>query len=216
MGAVSLIVLPAAVAWACAPSTAQIDFDKTEYKASESVVVFGSGFAANSEMTLRMQDPSGTAQEMVPGTKTTDRGGFEVTFALPSDAAPGNYAFQAQTVASDNGHGGQTHPTTATKTFTVAAPPPPPPPPAPPAANPVAQPPAADPVARPPVDDRAQRVKDRAAARRKKAARTRAARSRALARCRKTHRAKKGRAALKRKVAKRRSACIRRAKRKFS
>lgn len=199
MGAAGLVVLPAAIAWACAPSTAQIDFDRSppSYKGSESVTVFGSGFAPNNPVELTLQAPSGASQAVAPGTNTTDRGGFEASFTLPSDAAPGDYALQAKTVPSGAGHGGQTQPTTATKTFKLVASQGSPPVPLPGFLAPESPP--------PPAESGDQPVKDK-----------RAARRRAIAKCKRRHRAKKGSTARnRRKLAKRRAVCVRKAKKRF-
>lgn len=200
LAAACLVALPAAIAWACAPSTGQIAFERAEYKAGESVTVFGSGFARDNPVDLTLQPPSGAPQTVAPGTRTNVSGYFEASFALPSNAAPGDYAVRATTVPSGAGHGGQTQPTTAASTFKVMAPPgaaapPPPPPPAPAIANPLSTSAPAGPATQP---------------------NRRAALSRAVRKCKRKHRARKSTAASKKKrLAKRRAACIARAKKRY-
>lgn len=202
VGATSFVVLPVALAWACAPSTGAIAFDKepAAYNGGEVVKVIGDGFAKDNPVDMMMQPPSGPAVEVASGTSTNSRGYFEASFTVPADAAPGAYAVQATTDPSNAGHGGQTQPTSATDTFEVLAPPTS----APPPTTPVPAVPApVDPATKP---DRARQL---AQARRRRAA----SRSRAVARCKRTHRAKKGSTTRRKKAMKRkRSACVRRAR----
>ncbi|MDQ4047771.1 MAG: MG2 domain-containing protein [Actinomycetota bacterium] len=198
MGAAGLVALPAAIAWACAPSTGQIGFDRPAYNAGESVTVFGSGFARENPVELTLQPPSGAPQTVAQGTQTNTTGYFETSFALPSGAAPGDYALRATTVPSGAGHGGQTQPTTAASTFKVMAPagaPAPPPAPAPAIQAPLPGPPPAGRATQPS---------------------TRAALSRAVSKCRTKYRARRSTAASKKKrLARRKAACIRRAKKRY-
>jgi len=188
-------MLPAAIAWACAPSTAQIAFDRSTYKAGETVAVIGSGFAPNNVVELNLQGPSGGPQAVDAGASTDSSGYFEASFALAAGAAPGDYALQAKTTPSGQGHGGQTQPSTASATFKVMG--------APGAAVPPILRPEptapADPVSQPPRRN------------------ARAALRKAVRRCNRRHRAKRGtRASGKRKLAKRRKACVRKAKKRYS
>ncbi len=123
-GAACLVVLPMAVAWACAPSTGQIDFDRTSYQAGQTVTVWGTGFARNNPVVLTLQPPSGPAQRVAPQAATDADGYFETSFALSSGAGPGTYALQARTDEPGIGPGhAPTRPTTASHTFRVPAPP---------------------------------------------------------------------------------------------
>lgn len=202
VGAVTLAVLPVAIAWACAPSTAQIAFDQPSYNAGAPVKVIGSGFARDNPVTLNLQPPSGAPQTVAPNTTTNATGYFEATFTLPANAAGGTYALQAVTDPSGQGHGGQTQPTTATGTFAVAGA----------AGAPAAGPPAAGqmtqgaaitqtPASAPssPTVTTAQQLK--------------AALAKAVAKCNKKYKAKKGMStAKKKKLAKSRAACVKKAK----
>ena len=194
-GAASLVVLPMAIAWACAPSTGQIAFGQPSYSAGQSVLVFGSGFAPNNPVELTLQPPSGTPQRVAPEAATNASGYFEASFSLPPNAAPGTYALQASTTPSGVGHGGQVQPTTATKTFNVIAPTPPP------AAAPVLPAPAlAVPLSTSPapvVDNRAKRA-------------------RAVRRCKRKYKAKRSAStSRKRTMRKKQAACIRKAKKRY-
>ena len=192
-GAASLVVLPVAIAWACAPSTGQIAFERPSYSAGQTVVVFGTGFAANNPVQLTLQPPSGAPSAVAPEAATNASGYFEVSFSLPAGAAPGTYAVQARTDPSGAGHGGQVQPTTATKTFTVIAP-------AAPAAPVVPAPALAVPLSTGPaqvVDNRAKRA-------------------RAVRRCKRKYKAKRSAStSRKRTMRKKRATCIRRAKKRY-
>lgn len=186
--AVSLVVLPVAVAWACAPQSASLAFDRDSYKAADAVGVMGGGFSPSTPVALTLQPPSGPAQAVDARAQTNSQGYFETSFALPPDAAPGDYVLQATT-----------NTTTARDTFKVMAaqsevvptpltPPPPPPPASPGPATPADQP----------------------------SPNTTAARKRAVAKCKKRHRVRAGMSATtKRKLARKRTACIRSVKKKY-
>lgn len=112
LGAAILAVSPAAIAWACTPSawSAQIAFDRSTYRGGESVVVNGRGFAPSNAVELTLQGPSGAPRAVAPGAATDSGGSFEASFALPANAAPGDYALQARTTSQ---------PTTGVGTFKV-------------------------------------------------------------------------------------------------
>ena len=95
--AVSLVVLPVAVAWACAPQSASLAFDRDSYKAADAVGLIGSGFTPNTPVALTLQPPSGAAQTVDARAQTNSQGYFETSFALPPDAPPGDYVLQATT-----------------------------------------------------------------------------------------------------------------------
>jgi len=183
--AVSLVVLPVAVAWACAPQSASLAFDRDSYKAADAVGVMGGGFSPNTPVVLTLQPPSGPAQTVDARAQTNSQGYFETSFALPPDAPPGDYVLQATT-----------NTITARDTFEVVAqsevvptPLTPQPPPAPPAPT--------TPADQPPPDTKAARR--RAIAKCKKRHRARASMS----------------AAKKRKLARKRAACLRSVKKKY-
>jgi len=94
---VSLVVLPVAVAWACAPQSASLAFDRDSYKAADAVGLIGSGFSPNTPVALTLQPPSGAAQTVDARAQTNSQGYFETSFALPPDAPPGDYVLQATT-----------------------------------------------------------------------------------------------------------------------
>ena len=188
LAAAALVILPAAIAWACVPASS-IGFDKPgyKYKAGDTVTVTGRGFSSNSPVVMKLQAPSGTQSTVGNATTKTDgTGGFTDSFALASDAQPGDYVVSVQV-----GTGG------ARETLTVEPPPSNLPPPfTPPAPSSPAPPPATDPGA----GNNPQS--------------TRAARAKAIARCNKKFR-RKARGAKKQKLSKQRAACIRRAKKRF-
>ena len=192
-GGISLVLLPMAIAWACAPSTGQIAFKQASYRAGQTVEVFGSGFAPNNPVVLTLQPPSGAPSAVAPEAATNASGYFEASFSLPAGAAPGTYAVQARTDPSGAGHGGQVQPTTATKTFTVIAP-------AAPAAPVVPAPALAVPLSTGPaqvVDNRAKRA-------------------RAVRRCKRKYKAKRSAStSRKRTLRKKQAACIRKAKKRY-
>jgi len=90
LGAAALVVLPAAIAWACVPASS-IGFDKPgyKYKAGETVTVTGRGFSSNAPVAMKLQAPGATTGTTVGNatTKTDGTGGFSDSFALASDAA---------------------------------------------------------------------------------------------------------------------------------
>ena len=185
LGAAALVVLPAAIAWACVPASS-IGFDKPgyKYKAGDTVTVTGRGFSGNSPVAMKLQAPSGAESTVGNATTKTDSSGsFSDSFALASDAAAGDYV-----VAVTVGTGG------ARETLTVEAPASLPPP-----FNPPVQ---TTPVT--PTDPGAGGNQQN----------TKAARAKAIARCNKKFR-RKARGAKKQKLSKKRAACIRRAKKRF-
>ncbi len=190
-GAATLVVLPMAIAWACAPSTGQIDFNKTAFSAGQTVEVWGSGFARSNPVVLTLQSPSGSAQRVAPDAVTTPSGYFETSFVLPAGAAPGNYALQARTDEPSIGEGhAPTRPTTATLGFKVLAPPGARVSPTPVLVAPLVTGPAV-------VDNRA-------------------ARSRAIRRCKKRYLARRSASTTKKRTLRRkRAACIGRAKKRY-
>lgn len=192
-GAASLVVLPMAIAWACAPSTGQIDFNRTAYSAGQTVEVWGNGFARSNPVVLTLQPPSGPARQVAPGAATDAAGYFETSFVLPPDAQPGVYALLARTDEPGIGAGhAPTRPTTASHTFRVLAPAAPPAlAPAPALAAPLA-------ISEAPVVD------------------NRAARSSAVRRCKRKYTARRSFSASKKRTLRRkRAACIRRAKKRY-
>ncbi len=193
-GATSLVVLPMAIAWACAPSTGQIEFNKDSYSPGETVAVWGSGFADNNPVVLTLQPPSGAAQQVAPEAATDDNGYFETSFALPPGAVPGSYAVQARTDEPGIGPGHPpTRPTTATWTFEVPGPPAP----AAPAPAPAPAPALVIPRTEPVVNNRAMRI-------------------RAVRTCKRRYTARRSAPLSKRRAVKRkRGACIRRARARF-
>lgn len=200
LGAAALVVLPAAIAFACVPASS-IGFDKQGYKynAGDTVNVTGRGFRANTPVVMRLQAPgSATASTVGDPNKTTDSsGGFTDSFGLASDAGNGDYV-----VSVTVGTGG------ARETFTVE-----PKAVAEPTPTPITTPPSSTgpgtttPPATPPTE--APQDGNRSDAR--------AARKKAIRNCKKKFRnrsVKTSRA--KRRIAKKRSACIKRAKKKFA
>lgn len=187
LGAAALVVLPAAIAWACVPASS-IGFDKPgyKYKAGDTVTVTGRGFRPDSPVVMKLQAPSGTQSTVGSAGKTSDPGGgFTDSFALASDATPGDYV-----VSVTVGTGG------ARETLTVEPPPSTLPPFVAPPSTPVPAPvTGTDPGAGDKVD-------------------TAAARRKAIRACTKKFR-RKGRSSANRRLAKKKAACIRRAKQRF-
>lgn len=98
LGAAALVVLPAAVAFACLPKAA-IGFDKPgyEYKAGDTVTVKGYQLTPRSPVVMTLQAPSGELRTVgSEGTTTDDTGAFTDSFALPSNAATGDYVVNAK------------------------------------------------------------------------------------------------------------------------
>ncbi len=192
LGVAALVVLPAAIAWACVPASS-IGFDKPgyKYKAGDTVTVTGRGFRPDSPVVMKLQTPSG-AQSTVGNatTKTDGSGGFSDSFGLGSDAAPGDYV-----VSVTVGTGG------ARETLTVE-----------PASGgnlpPIITPPNNNnnttPPPTPPTEGQTGPSDSSAK------------RARAIRACNKKFRNKRARGSAKRKVAKRRAACIRRAKKRYA
>lgn len=185
LGVAGMVVLPVALAWACAPQSANLAFDRSSYKAGDAVGVIGGGFMPNTPVQLTLQPPSGAAQALPSPASTNAQGYFEASFTLPFNASSGDYVLQATT-----GN------TTARDTFKVVAegailPPPltPPPPPA--------GPPAPAAPGDPPVNRKAALRRGLADCKKRHGAR------------------KGMRAAKKRKLARKRAACVKAVKRKY-
>jgi len=194
-GAACLVVLPMAVAWACAPATGQIDFNRTSYSAGQTVEVWGNGFARSNPVVLTLQPPSGPARRVAPEAATDQNGYFDTRFALPADAQPGTYALQARTDEPGIGAGhAPTRPTTASHTFKVP----------PPAAAKAPAPSPAPAVVAPPMTKPAPVVDNRAK------------RSRAVRRCRSKYRVLRRFPVSKRRTLRRKKArCIRSARKRY-
>jgi uncharacterized protein YfaS (alpha-2-macroglobulin family) len=188
MGTACMVLLPAALVWACAPSIASLAFDRTAYRAGDTVAVKGGGFKPSNPVELTLQPPSGAAQSVAPaGLSTNGEGYFEASFALSAAAEPGDYVLQAKTDPSGQGHGGQTTPTVARDTFKVMGEG---------GSSSSQQSPSSNVAAAAPL--------------------AKVALSQAIAKCKKKHRARKTMAASKkRKLAKRRAACIKKARKKY-
>ena len=200
LGAAALVVLPAAIAFACVPSSS-IGFDKQGYKynAGDTVSVTGRGFRADTPVVIRLQAPGSTTPSTVgdPNKKTDSSGGFTDSFALASDAANGDYVVSV-TVGTSG----------ARETFTVepkAA--------APVTSTPMTTPPpstgpvTATPPAPPATESPESGNTEDATAARKKAIRS----------CKKKFRNRSVKtSAAKKRIAKKRVACIKRAKKKFA
>ncbi len=198
LGVAALVLLPAAIAFACVPASS-IGFDKTGYKynAGDTVTVTGRGFQKDTAVTLKLQEPSGTQSTVGTAGKNTDgTGNFSDSFPLASDARSGDYVVQVTV-----GTGG------ARETFTVE--------PKPAAAQPSPNPAVIPQFVAPPSPQ-------------SNTGATRAARARAIRNCRaqfrsslrkarssRAWRSSATRETAMRKMAKRRSACIRRAKRRY-
>ena len=199
-----LAVLPAAIAWACVPSSS-IGFDKAgyKYKAGETVTVTGRGFPQGQPVVMRLQAPSGEVSTVGTTGKTSDdTGAFTDKFALASGSAVGDYVVSV-TVGTRG----------ARETLTVfeeAAPPPPP----------VAgTPPVAPESAPAPATPRAETNPTEEPDAGNTGARTTAQRRKAIRSCRKkaSSKMKKARSSsAKRKIAKRRGACVRKVRKRFA
>jgi len=188
LGAAALVVLPAAIAWACVPASS-IGFDKPgyKYKAGETVTVTGRGFSSNAPVAMKLQAPGATTGTTVGNatTKTDGTGGFSDSFALASDAAPGDYV-----VSVTVGTGG------ARETLTVE-PPAGPGPVVPPIVTPTPTPPVITPSTPPNTSN------------------TAALRRKGIAKCNRKFRTRKAKGAAKKKTARRRAACIRRVRKLY-
>ena len=77
--AAALVIIPAAIAWACNPQ-AHLTLDRTSYSPGQSMVVSGSYF--NDADTISITGP-GIATSAKPSG-----GGFRVTVAAPRGAGP--------------------------------------------------------------------------------------------------------------------------------
>ncbi len=97
LAAVSVVVLPVALAWACAPQSASLAFDRTSYKAGDAVGVIGGGFRPSSPVQLTLQPPSGPAQAVPAPANSNAQGYFEASFTLPPNSSSGDYVLQATT-----------------------------------------------------------------------------------------------------------------------
>ena len=203
LGAAALVVLPAAIAFACVPSSS-IGFDKQGYKynAGDSVTVTGRGFSSSAPVVITLQSPSGAQSTVGTTGKTTDStGGFTDSFALASDTPNGDYVVSVKV-----GNGG------ARETFTVepkaAAPVTPTPMTTPPSSTQpgTTQPGTTTPPVTPTESPESGNTDDATAARKK-----------AIKNCKKKFSNKKARTSgAKKKMAKKRRACIRKAERKFA
>lgn len=87
LAAISALLVPAAVAWACNPQ-GDVRPDKLSYAPGEQMTVMGSYFAPNKTITLT-RDPGGPADS----TKSTSAGTFQTQFEAPSE--PGSYTLLA-------------------------------------------------------------------------------------------------------------------------
>jgi len=201
LGAAALVVLPAAIAFACVPSSS-IGFDKQGYKynAGDTVSVTGRGFRSDTPVVMRLQAPGSATSSTVgdPNKKTDSSGGFTDSFALAPDAANGDYVVSV-TVGTSG----------ARETFTVepkaAAPVTPTPVSAPPPSQGTGD--TTPPLESAPTEE--PQDGDRSDAR--------AARKKAVRNCRKKFSNRKARTSgAKRKMAKKRSRCIKRAQKKFA
>jgi len=97
LAAASMVVLPVALAWACAPQSASLAFDHSSYKAGGAVGVIGGGFRPSTPVQLTLQPPSGAAQALPSPADTNTQGYFEASFTLPPSASSGDYVLQATT-----------------------------------------------------------------------------------------------------------------------
>lgn len=96
-----MVVVPAAIAWACNPQ-AHITVDRTTYTPGETATIYGSYFPGGASITV--STPSGTK----PVTASSG-GAFSTSFVVPSN--PGTYVINASRPT-----GGQ-----ASTTFTIPA-----------------------------------------------------------------------------------------------
>lgn len=196
LGVAALVVLPAAIAFACVPSSS-IGFDKQGYKynAGETVTVTGRGFDRDAPVVMKLQAPSGEQSTVgTAGKKSDVQGSFTDSFALASDAANGDYV-----VSVTVGQSG------ARETFTVE-----PKPADEPAPNPFTPPPPATNDAPPQTapTETPQSGGNKAA--------NRAARKKAVRKCKSKFRNNRAKSsAAKRRMAKRRNACIKKARKRF-
>ena len=195
-----LAVLPAAIAWACVPSSS-IGFDKAgyKYKAGETVTVTGRGFPQGQPVVMRLQAPSGEVSTVGTTGKTSDgTGAFTDSFALASGSAVGDYVVSV-TVGTRG----------ARETLTVfeeAAP-------QQVAPNPFAPDSAQAPAPATPRAETNPTEKPNAG---NTGTRTAAKRKKAIRNCKQRFRSKKAQSSAKRKkMAKRRGACVRKAKQRF-
>jgi len=204
LGAAALVVLPAAIAFACVPSSS-IGFDKQGYKynAGDTVSVTGRGFRADTPVVIRLQAPGSTTPSTVGDSnkKTDSSGGFTDSFALAPDAANGDYVVSV-TVGTSG----------ARETFTVepkaAAPVTPTPMTTPPSSTQpgTTQPGTTTPPVTPTESPESGNTDDATAARKK-----------AIRSCKKKFRNRSVKtSAAKKRIAKKRVACIKRAKKKFA
>lgn len=80
-----MVVVPAAIAWACNPQ-AQVTFDRTSVQPGQTMTMYGSYFP--SEANITVSGPNGS----VP-VKVSKGGSFSRTFTAPTK--PGTYVFRA-------------------------------------------------------------------------------------------------------------------------
>jgi len=200
LGAAALVVLPAAIAFACVPSSS-IGFDKQGYKynAGDTVSVTGRGFRSDTPVVMRLQAPGSATSSTVgdPNKKTDSSGGFTDSFGLAPDAANGDYVVSV-TVGTSG----------ARETFTVepkaAAPVTPTPVTTPPQESPATTTPPA--TQQPTEEPQSGNRRDATAARKK-----------AIRNCKTKFNNRKARTSgAKKKMAKKRRACIRKAQQRFA
>jgi len=80
-----MVVVPAAIAWACNPQ-AHVSLDRTSYSPGQSITAYGSYFPGNSNITV--SGPSGSSTVQASGG-----GAFSASFVAPSKA--GSYVISA-------------------------------------------------------------------------------------------------------------------------
>lgn len=192
LGVAALVVLPAAVAFACLPKAA-IDFDKQDYRynAGDTVTVKGFQLSPKSAVVMNLQAPSGQVSTVgTEGTTTDDTGAFTDSFGLASDAATGDYVVSAKAGTRS-----------ASQTFTVE-----PPASSPPPINPFAPTPTPTPSPVEVAPTEAPQTGNN----------TRALRAKAVRNCKKKFSSNRARtSAAKRSMAKKRAACVRKARKRY-
>ena len=87
LAAVSLLLVPAAIAWACNPQ-AQLTPDQASYSPGESMRVSGSYFPSNTSITV-------TSSTGAVATATTNGSGAFVISSLRAPSSPGTYSLKA-------------------------------------------------------------------------------------------------------------------------
>ena len=108
LAAAIIVVLPAALAFACVPS-GSLGFSPAPYTyhPGDTVEVKGMGFHPNAQYKLSMQSPSGTVTQVGRGLNgpvlTDSAGSFQDTIQIPSTAALGSYVVTAETTGPGGG-----------------------------------------------------------------------------------------------------------------